>query len=245
MRSSNSPRLPPLPPPPDARNLESAERKEMLAAAREISQCYRVLTKAGLNVVGEVLRGGGDFIELEHYPRDDVFDEDTQSQYYYHAHRPDEHGHFHTFLRAGSIPNERQPLIAMKSQVPWPEGTDAITHLVGISMDDWGYPIGLFAANRWVTDETWYAADTIIDMLPQFLVDHAWPSWPVNRWITAMIRLFRPHVTSLLIHRDQVIEAWKQTHPDADVLEDRELDITGYMPISVSAWCAALTAVDQ
>jgi len=245
MHSPDSPYLQPVPPPPDARSLSVAQRSEMLAAAREIQECYRVLEKADLNVVGEVLRGQGEFIELEHYPPDDVFDHHNHSQYYYHAHRPGEHGHFHTFVHPGDMPGGPQPLIAMQGEEPWPEGSDAIAHLVGISMDEWGYPIGLFAANRWVTDETWYAAESVIAMLPHFQVDHAWPSWPVNRWITAMLRLFRPHVTALLTHRDQVVDAWRQARPDTDVLEDRQLETTGYIPVSVDEWTAALEAADQ
>lgn len=245
MQDSDTPRLPPLPAPPDARRLSAPERQDMLEAAREIRECYRVLSKAGLNVVGEVLRGEGEFIELEHYPKDDVFDEETHSQYYYHAHRPQEHGHFHTFLRAGNMAGGAQPLTDMQGDEPWPEGDEAIAHLVGISMDDWGYPIGLFAANRWVTGETWFAASTVIDLLPHFHMDHAWPSWPANRWITAMVRLFRPHITALLIHRDQVIDAWRQGRPGVDVLEDRDLEITGYMPVSVDEWTTALEAAER
>lgn len=245
MNSPDSPPLPPLPLPTDACNLSAAQRSEMLLAAREVQECYRVLKKADLNVVGEVLRGQGEFIELEHYPQDDVFDDENHSQYYYHAHRPEEHGHFHTFLRTGSLPGEAQPLLAMQDQTPWPLGDEANAHLISISMDEWGYPIGLFATNRWVTNETWYAANSVIDMLPQFQIDHAWPSWPVNRWISAMLRLFRPHVTALLTHRDHVIDLWRQTHPATDVLEDRRLEITGYMAISVDEWTAALEAAGQ
>ena len=53
----------------------------------------------------------GEFYELEHYPKDDVFDGETYSQYYYHAHRAgtNENGHFHTFLRQPGIPTGISP----------------------------------------------------------------------------------------------------------------------------------------
>lgn len=108
-------------------------------------------------------------------------------------------------------------------------------------MDAWGRPIGLFAVNRWVTGETWYPAETMIEMLPRFSIEHAWPSWPVNRWISAMLQLFQPHIQALLNHRDAVISAWQQTHPGVDVLEDRNLEVTGYLPISVDEWMTLLT----
>jgi hypothetical protein len=227
---------------PDTAGLPAAEVAAMLQAGAEVKSCMRALQRVGLNLVGEVLKDQGEFIEFEHYPRDDVFDDQTHSQYYYHAHRADrdEHGHFHTFMRAAGMPPQSAPLDYPLASEAWPRGEEAIAHLVGISMDAWGRPIGLFAANRWVTGETWYPAQTVIEMLPRFSVDHAWPSWPVNRWIGAMLRLFRPQVHQLLQHRDAVIAAWQQTHPQADVFEDRQLELTGYLPISVDEWMAHL-----
>ncbi|MBI2311193.1 MAG: hypothetical protein HYU77_01635 [Betaproteobacteria bacterium] len=206
----------------------------MLEAGEDILECYRVLGKAGLNVVGEVLRGQGTFVEFDHYPSEDVFDHETHSQYYYHAHRGSamEHGHFHTFLRApgmspGVTPEE------LPGSEEWPAADQALSHLVAISMDDYGFPRGLFAVNRWVTGDCWYRAEHVIAMLDRFAIDHAYPSWPVNRWITGMLRLFRPGIEALLLQRDAVVAAWQANHPGNDALEDRGLEITGWIPISV------------
>lgn len=97
---------------PDFLGLSPIQRATMRAVGQKVFECYRVLEKAGLNVVGEVLKVQGDFVEMEHYPRDDVFDAETHGQYYYHAHRGGdvEHGHFHTFLRAGGMPAGVAPL---------------------------------------------------------------------------------------------------------------------------------------
>lgn len=226
--------MPPLFPPVLAA-IGCTQQQHMLTAAREIHESYRVLEKAGLNVVGEVLRGEGDFFELQHYPRDDVFDNESHSQYYYHSHRPEagEHGHFHTFLRAPGMPENVQPIHYPQASDVWPEGEEAICHLLGIAMDAWGYPVGLFATNRWVTGESWYTAEDAIAMLDRFVIDHAGPSWPVNRWISSMLVLYRPHAEALLRHRDEVISAWQEACPGSDVFEDRRLDITGYLPIDV------------
>ncbi len=229
--------------PPDPSQLQDADRADLLAAGREVNRCMRALERVGFNLVGELLKGQKAFVEMEHYPQDDVFDDESQSQYYYHAHRSDaeEHGHFHTFLRAAGMPSDSQPLNYPLASEVWPQGDEAIAHLVGISMDTWGRPVGLFAANRWVTGETWYPADSVIEMLPNFSVEHAWPSWPVNRWISAMLQLFRPHIHNLLHHRDAVVAAWQQAHPHEDVFEDRKLELTGYLPISVEDWMAELS----
>ncbi len=203
----------------------------MQAAAAEIAECYRVLDRGGLNVVGEVLRGQGTFYEMEHYPKTDVYDRDSHSQYYYHAHRglAGEHGHFHTFLRAGGIPSGMSP-VPYAGKEPWPQGDDILGHLIGISMDSAGKPTGLFTVNRWVTGDCWYRAEHVIAMLDLFIVDHAYPSWPVNRWISAMFRRFRPQMHALLRHRDEILVEWARTH-ETDVYEDRALEVISSIAI--------------
>ncbi|MBW7471893.1 DUF6969 family protein [Marinobacter sp. F4218] len=96
---------------PDLKTLGEPCIRASLEAVAEIRECYRVLKKGDLNIVGEVLRGQGPFYELDHYPKDDVFDASTGSQYYYHAHRSDhpEHGHFHLFLRDAALPELAAP----------------------------------------------------------------------------------------------------------------------------------------
>ncbi|WP_344964732.1 DUF6969 family protein [Oceanisphaera sediminis] len=239
--------LQPLPElvPPVAARLRPADISRMREAGARIRECYRVMTKGGVNIVGEVLKGQGTFFEMTHYPLDDVFDTESHSQYYYHAHRggEPEHGHFHTFLRGAGIPAELSMLEYPRASAPWPRGDKAIAHLVAISMDAWGYPSGLFACNRWVTDESWYPAEAVIAMLDRFVIDHASPSWPVNIWLSNMLVLFRPHIEALLVHRDAVIEHWQARHPDQDIFEHRALEITGQLAMSVDDWLAELEAV--
>lgn len=230
-------------PSPEVAQLPRTRRRAMLAAAQEIAACQRALEKVGRNIVGEVLRGHGTFYENEHYPPDDVFDRNTHSQYYYHTHRgiEGEHGHFHTFLRAAGMPRGVRP-IDYRGRENWPQGDEVLSHLVGISMDGYGHAIGLFTANRWVTGDNWYPAPAVVRMLDRFAIDHAEPSWPTNRWITAMLRLFRPHVVALLHRRDEIARTWAATHPGSDVYEDRRLELTSWMPVSVEAETARLHA---
>lgn len=208
--------------------------RAMLAAGDEVRACMRALEAGGLNLVGEVLRGGGIFTEMDHYPENDVFDAVSQSQYYYHAHRPEsgEHGHFHTFLRQPGMPAGVLP-VPHRGKEAWPTGDDGITHLVAIAMDAWGKPTGLFTTNRWVTAEAWYRADDVIAMLERFRIDHAAPSWPLNRWITAMLQLFAPQIEWLVRQRDRTVFEWARRHPGADVYEDRELEVTSEISISL------------
>ncbi|PKM28676.1 MAG: hypothetical protein CVV07_13540 [Gammaproteobacteria bacterium HGW-Gammaproteobacteria-11] len=198
-------------------------------------ESLRVLEKGGLNIVGEVLRGQGTFYEMQHYPANDVYDRDSHAQYYYHAHRGSqlEHGHFHLFMRRAGMPPNTLPAKQSYSRTLWPSDNDAIAHLIAISMDKKGLPLGLFACNRWVTGETWYAADQVIGMLDAFEIDHAYPSWPTNLWLSSVVKVYRTEIEALLRHRDQIVTAWQQRFPDKDALEDRELEITGYLPITL------------
>lgn len=218
----------------------------MLTAGHEILECYRLLTKTGDNVVGELIRGHETFYEWNHYPEGDAYDPETHSQYYYHAHREDreEHGHFHTFLRPKGMPSDIRP--APLADFEPPEGDNAaLSHLIAISMDAHGYPTGLFTTNRWVTGEVWYAAEDVCRMVEIFEMDQARPSWPVNRWITAMLQLFQPEIFDLLSRRDAAVKAWEGKHPDRNTYEDREFEITSEINISVEDKLRQLEAMLQ
>lgn len=209
-----------------------AKLTEMALAGQRVLECYRVLQKSNSNVVAEMLRGQGEFYEFDHYPKGDVYDPETCAQYYYHSHRPGEHGHFHTFLRERGMPEQCRPVA--QSEAPFmKERDDKVSHLIAISMNRAGYPIRLFTTNRWITADHWYAADDVITMLDRFAMDLAWPSWPVNVWITNMVRLFRPQIEELVRERDAAVAAWQTRYPDKDAFEDHGCDITSMRHISV------------
>jgi len=221
--------------------LETAQRQALAKAAAELHAAQQSLSRGGLNVVGEILKGQGTFYAMNHYPDDDVYDDRSHAQYYYHAHREEEHGHFHTFVRRAGIPEAIRPAGGFQRSEPGPVGDDELAHLIGISMDADGNPQGLFATNRWVTDESWYCAADTIALLERFRIDHARPNLAVNHWLTQFMRVHRAQIERLLHHRDAVIDAWQRRYPEFDVLEDRRLEITGYLPIDEAHWRAAVT----
>ncbi|MEC9345224.1 MAG: hypothetical protein VYB54_03290 [Pseudomonadota bacterium] len=232
-----------LNPPPD-RCLEGLPPETLVAmqrAGEELLDIYRVLAKTGDNIVGLLLRDVETFYEWDHYPAGDAYDHETHAQYYYHAHRgaTGEHGHFHTFLRAGGMPDSARPLPLERDEA-WPAGGEALAHLVAISMSSTGVPTHLFTTNRWVTGETLYAAPDVIAMLDRFAMDLVWPSWPVNRWMTALMVLFRPQIAMLLHRRDTVLLDRIRRDPARDVPEDRNLEITALMAIDVDRQIAAV-----
>jgi len=215
----------------------------MSKAADDVLEALRVMGKAGANPVSQVLRHQGEFLEFDHYPTGDVYDGETGSQYYYHAHRPEigEHGHFHTFIRAKGIPAGIEPA-AYYGDAARPLGENAICHLIAVSMNRPGLPVGLFSTNRWVTGETFYPVGGVIRMLNCFDIDHVYPCLAVNRWLSALLRLFRPQIETLLVERDETIRKWRLRHPERDVFEDRELEIASEIPIDIDEQAARVDA---
>lgn len=195
-----------------------------------IEDCYRILEKSNSNIVWEILRQSETFYQWEHYPKGDVYDPETHAQYYYHAHDPEvgqrlpEHGHFHLFLRREGMPDNIRPL-ALPDAWDVPEDNDDLCHLIAIAMDENGLPLRLFTVNRWVTGERWYAAADAIACLDAFEIDHAWPSWPTNIWLTQMVRRYRQQIADLILERDRVLSAWQVQHPDVNPYEDRQLEM--------------------
>ncbi len=234
-------------------NLDGLDRDDlesMAEAGREVVEIYRALAKTSDNLVGELIKSHETFYEWDHYPPGDVYDRETHGQYYFHAHPveerfDDEHGHFHTFIRPRGMPPGVKPAPVAGYKAP-EDPDDALSHLIAIAMDNKGLPFRLFTVNRWVTGEVWYTAQDVKTLLDYFKIDHTQPSWPVNRWITAMICLFKPQITTLLDARDAATSDWAEKHPDRDIYEDRDLEVTSYMDVSaedqVRAVAAALLA---
>jgi hypothetical protein len=230
----------------------------MASAAAVVDDCRRELAARNRNIVSEAL-ADNPAVDWRHYPDGEVYDAKSHAQYFYHKHpvngRPlREHGHFHTFLRAEGMPVGAAPLILPEMAVadvpalppqapPIKRGTsEEVSHLVAIAVDCQGEPMRLFTTNRWVTGETWYRADDVIRMVDRFAVTGVEPSETLNRWVGAMLRLFRPQIAALLRMRDETVMAWRRrrrTH----VFEDPALEITSSLEIGLDAQLAFLDRV--
>ena len=234
-------------PQPDLSALPVERLEAMHDAAATILQCQHVLAKSGMSVISEVLRGQGDFVIWDRYPKGDVHDGETHSQYFYHSHTPQEmaageNGHFHLFVR----PEAHEPRLE-----PWllpgavaPEATsERFAHIGAISVDAHGRPLRLFTTNRWVTNETLYRAADVIRLIDHFAIELAHPNWAVNRWLNAMVILYRPQLEDLLRRRDAVLEAWAAKYRETDVLEDRRLQNTSDVQIDLAGQIRAIEAV--
>lgn len=168
-----------------------------------------------------------------HYPDDDARDANTRSRWYYHVHAPgsrdpSEHGHFHLFLHRTQLDDPADYVVAPA------EGEDApahVTHIAGLSVDHSGVPLAWFATNRWVTDEFLYSADTMIAHLDRYDVDATPEDDLVNRFLTAMVALYRTELSELLRARDaaarKLVEAGgaRAYEADNDVLAICPIDL--------------------
>ena len=236
---------------PDMSRFDRPALQTMQDAGAMVLECQRVLGNAQQNVVSDLIRFTSDFKEWDHLPEDDVHDHQSHSQYYYHTHSKlddpgymhnTEHGHFHTFLRAKGMPKDIKPAL-LDPRMDSKAETDPVSHIVGIGMDGYGSPINLFTTNRWVTKETWYKAQDVIRLLDLYEIDHAWPTWPVNLWVTNMLRLFRPQIENLLMDRDHKINEWRMRCPNADVFEDRNLEVMSSCAIDIEDQITAIERV--
>lgn len=234
---------------PELGGLSEEQLEGMHDAAATVLQAEAELAGAGTSVVAEMLRGQGDFLVWERYPKGDVFDHANSSHYFYHAHDPaemadGENGHFHLFVRPLTIAPDLVP-VRMGGTDPLPEPDDRFVHVGGISVDAFGRPIRLFTTNAWVTNETCYRAEDVIPLLDHFAIRVPRPNPAVNAWVSAMVRLYRPQLEGLLRLRDAVLSDWASSHPAEDVLQDRRLQITSEIPVDITGQIAAIeTALD-
>lgn len=231
-----------------------AELEAMAAAGEEVLACRAALARAPSGLLGTLLDGDSGLVAWRRYPAGDVYDPLSHAQYFYHAHSPEgrpagEHGHFHTFLRPRGMPPGMRPLImpelaiadAPAAPVAWPApqpnqgaDNDELSHLVAIALDEAGAPVRLFTTNRWVTGETWYAAADVTLMLDRFLVDLERPSRPLNRWLGALFRLFRPQMVALVEARDAAVMSFRRRkRGKVHVFEDRRLELPSAVAMDV------------
>jgi hypothetical protein len=76
-------------------------------------------------------------------------------------------------------------------------------------------------------------------MLDRFAIATADPSAVRDRWLVAVMQLFRPQIAALLRQRDATVMAWRQRRR-ANVFEDPRLEITSSLDIDLGAQLAFL-----
>jgi len=177
-----------------------------------------------------------------HYPKGDARSASCKARWYYHVHAAgdrdaDEHGHFHLFLHRDQLPDGLEPKV-------WPpQGEEAkahVTHLIGLSIDTLGIPRAWFATNRFVTNEFLYPADVMIDHMPAFNVDDTKQDDLVNRFVTAMVALYREEIAGLLHQRDARQAELFAAHGEAGYEKVSGKDVLAQIQIDLDAKIGAM-----
>lgn len=195
-------------------------------AGRLVYECLLQMGEAGSNPVLEVIPADSSVVEQTHYPDPWLGFNGGPLRAYYHCHpQPSriagEHGHFHLFVC--TAPEQ------------W-------THLAALSMDPQGQPRALFSPNRWVTDESWRDAGILGNMpLPEL----EWPDLVmVERWLYAMMHLFHDELIELWRKRDRRLTEIIASHPQEDMLENREYYVLSQISIDLLSKLESILSVD-
>jgi hypothetical protein len=163
-------------------------QSDLWLAAQELAKIQMRYAESGRTLNEAALCGAKDFIEWQHYPINDLVDEVSGYEFYYHAHSADEmphgeHGHFHVIKRDAK----------------------SFHHLIGIALNPKGLPIRLFTTNEWVTGEEMAGATTAIKSIRGFEMVKKGRMALVSRWVSALITLFAVEIERLILERDQKI----------------------------------------
>jgi len=181
---------------------------------KKVIDIIESLRSEGSNVVKKIMNGKTYvFDPYTHYPYDGgISDEKTGYRIFFHSHRPNEYGHFHTFAT-----DENGDLI----------------HLVLISMDEEGRPIALATVNRWVTDDKFVKADILKKLLDRFQMNpELFVEKRVVEFVYNTINAYKETIYELFDERDKWIKNYVNKNFN-EPFEDREFEILSERKINV------------
>lgn len=144
-----------------------------------------------------------------------VFDPLSRWHFYYHSHAGarDEAGHFHTLRRFG----------------------DHAVHVVGISIDDLGWPQALFTVNLWCIGDDYEPATNIKGYARRFCVDSQAGDPQLVRFMSLMFQAFLPEIEWLQDEKICALAAHHARYPSRNPFQDRSLEITSRVELTLTA----------
>jgi hypothetical protein len=147
------------------------------------------------------------------YPYDhSIEDEETSCQVFFHAHRPGEYGHFHTFIN-----NDQGELV----------------HLIMISMDKHGNPVGISTLNQWVTGDFFVSAEELKILFTKFrMKPDLFPEKRIIEFINYLFEGYQGIIFELFEERDRSINRYV-TQNARQPFEDRDIEVLSYRKIDI------------
>lgn len=173
---------------------------------KKVIDIIESLKSEGSNVVKKVMNGKTYvFDPYTHYPYDGgISDEKSGYRIFFHAHRPNEYGHFHTFDT---------------------DDNGDLVHLVLISMNEEGQPIALATVNRWVTDDKYVKADVLKKFLDNFQMDsNLFVEKRVVEFVYNILNAYKETIYELFDERDKWIKDYVNKNFN-EPFEDRDFEI--------------------
>jgi len=172
------------------------------------------LKKEGSSIVKKVL-DGRKYIRnpFVHYPfKPAIKDENSGCAFYFHAHRKNEYGHFHTFTY---------------------DNDGELIHLVLISMNKKGEPIALATVNRWVTGDKYVPANVLKRKLEKFFVSPTLFKDPrLIEFVNLTLKTYKKEIFQLFEERDKWIEEYVNKN-FREPFEDRNYDLLSFKEIKI------------
>lgn len=183
------------------------------------------LAQGGRSVLSALIPEQAQVAAWAHWPEGDAQDPRHRFRWFYHCHGGEgrlagEHGHFHVF--SGD--------------------KKAVSHLVAISVDAKGLPLGLFTPNRWVTGEHWLPAARAIRRVERFTMAAPRAVRSVSAWLSAVLRAFSPQVRALLRRRDARL-ADLEARAGRSLFDDRRIPVLSRCTVDLREQAAALDAL--
>jgi hypothetical protein len=179
-----------------------------------ILEIIKQLKSEGSNLVRKIMDGKKyEYDPYVHYPYDGgIKDKKTGYQLFFHIHRTNEYGHFHTFAT-----DEKGELV----------------HLILISMDEQGKPIALATVNRWVTADKYVKAEILKKLTKDYYVNPAlFSDQKVVEFINNIFKAYTDEIYQLYDER----EVWIKNYVNnnfREPFEDREFEILSERKIDV------------
>ncbi len=181
---------------------------------QKIIELINSLKKEKSNLVLKIMDGKKYvFDPYYHYPwQGGILDEKTGSRIFFHAHRKNEYGHFHTFIN-----DENGDLV----------------HLVLISMNKDGYPTGLSTVNTWVTGDKYVEAAKLKKLLDSFKMNpENYKDERVIQFIELMFKSYKDVIYKLFDERDEWIENYTFKYTK-EPFEDRNYEVLSSKEINI------------
>lgn len=197
----------------------------MTAAVGSLIEVMHRLAQRGQSLLNVLFPDQAAVRPWTHHPPRDAIDRISGFRWYYHAHPgqgiwPGEHGHFHLFAD------------------PAGQGTQ-VTHLLAVSVDARGLPLGMLSLNRWVTGEHWQPAAQVLQLVQGFGVSRPARMGVIHRVLPLILQAFTPQIRALLRHRDRRLAELRRRVGDT-VFDDRRITVLSRTRLDLMQHAAAL-----